>query len=90
MKLSTTMRLSWLPAENLGIEKRGALTPGYFADIVVFDPQTIRDHATFAKPHQLATGVRHVFVNGEQVLKEGEHTGATPGHVVRGPWWKGN
>jgi N-acyl-D-aspartate/D-glutamate deacylase len=55
----------------------------------VFDPKTIADHATFAKPHQYATGVVHVFVNGVQVLRDGEHTGATPGQVVRGPGWTG-
>ncbi len=56
---------------------------------MVFDPQTIADHATFAEPHQYATGVRHVFVNGVQVLDGGDHTGATPGRVVRGPGWRG-
>jgi N-acyl-D-amino-acid deacylase len=61
------------------------LKPGYFADVVVFDPETIQDHATFEKPHQYATGVLHVFVNGVQVLKDGQHTGAKPGRVVRGP-----
>jgi N-acyl-D-aspartate/D-glutamate deacylase len=78
-------RLSGLPATNLRLERRGALTPGYFADVVVFDPATIQDHATFDKPHQYATGVTHVFVNGVAVLRDGEHTGATPGRVVRGP-----
>lgn len=82
-------RLTSLPAQNLKIRKRGALYPGYFADIVIFDPATIKDHATFENPHQYATGVAHVFVNGVQVLKDGEHTGATPGRVVRGPGWKG-
>ena len=77
-------RLSSLPAENLKLDRRGALKPGYFADVVVFDPATIADHATFEKPHQYATGVRHVFVNGVQVIKDGEHTGAKPGQVVRG------
>jgi N-acyl-D-amino-acid deacylase len=81
-------RLTSLPAENLGIEERGRLAEGYFADIVVFDPATIQDHATFEKPHQYATGVVHVFVNGTQVLKDGEHTGATPGQVVRGPGYQ--
>jgi len=76
-------RLSSLPASNLGIARRGHLSPGYFADVVVFDPATIRDQATFSEPHQYATGVRHVLVNGTQVLKDGEHTGATPGRVVR-------
>jgi N-acyl-D-amino-acid deacylase len=83
-------RLSSLPAENLGIKDRGRLAPGLFADIVVFDPATIRDHATFEKPHQYSTGVRHVFVNGTQVLRDGEHTGATPGRIVRGPGYKGH
>ena len=81
-------KLSSLPCENLKIKRRGRLAPGYFADIVIFDPATIQDHATFEKPHQYATGVQHVFVNGVQVLKDGEHTGATPGKVVRGPGWK--
>jgi N-acyl-D-amino-acid deacylase len=81
-------RLTSLPAENLKIKNRGRLAAGYFADIVIFDPQTIQDHATFEKPHQYATGVRDVFVNGVQVLKDGEHTGAKPGQVVRGPGWK--
>ena len=78
-------RLTSLPAGNLRIARRGALKPGYFADVVVFDPKTIRDHATFEQPHQYATGVRDVFVNGVQVLANGEHTGATPGRVVLGP-----
>ena len=81
-------RLSSLPAENLGLKDRGRLTEGYFADVVVFDPSAIRDHATFEKPHQYSTGVVHVFVNGTQVLKDGEHTGATPGRVVRGPGYR--
>jgi N-acyl-D-amino-acid deacylase len=83
-------RLSALPAENLGVKDRGRLAAGLFADVVVFDPRTISDHATFEKPHQYSTGVRHVFVNGTQVLRDGEHTGATPGRVVRGPGYKGN
>jgi N-acyl-D-amino-acid deacylase len=78
-------KLSHLPAENLKIEKRGLLKEGYYADIVLFDPEKIQDHATFEDPHQYATGVIHVFVNGQQVLKDGEHTGATPGRIVRGP-----
>jgi len=81
-------RLTSLPADNLKLDRRGRLEKGYFADIVVFDPKTIADHATYEKPHQYATGVIHVFVNGTQVLKNGEHTGATPGRVVRGPGWK--
>jgi N-acyl-D-amino-acid deacylase len=64
------------------------LTTGYFADVVVFDPAKIQDHATFEKPHQYATGMMHVFVNGTQVLENGEHTGAKPGRVVRGPGYK--
>jgi N-acyl-D-amino-acid deacylase len=80
-------RLTALPAQNLRIRNRGSLTLGYFADVVVFNPETIQDHATFAEPHQYATGVSHVFVNGVQVLADGEHTGATPGRVVRGPGW---
>lgn len=82
-------RLSALPAENLKLKRRGRLEPGYFADIVVFDPNTIADHATFENPHQYSTGVRDVFVNGTQVLRNGEHTGAFPGRVVRGPGWTG-
>jgi N-acyl-D-amino-acid deacylase len=82
-------RLTTLPAENLHLSERGALRPGYFADVVVFDPHIIQDHATFQDPHQYATGVVHVWVNGTQVLRDGEHTGATPGRVVRGPGWKG-
>jgi len=82
-------KMTSLPAANIGIRERGQLTVGYFADVVVFDPAAIRDHATFEKPLQYATGVEHVFVNGEQVLKDGEHTGATPGRVVRGPGWTG-
>ena len=81
-------RLTSLPAATLRIKERGQLAPGYFADVVVFDPTTIADHATYEQPHQYATGVRHVWVNGVQVLKDGEHTGAKPGRVVRGPGWK--
>jgi N-acyl-D-amino-acid deacylase len=82
-------RLSWLPATNLGIRGRGALREGYYADVVIFDPAKVQDHATYAKPHQLATGVNDVFVNGVQVLKGGEHTGAKPGRFVHGPGWTG-
>jgi N-acyl-D-aspartate/D-glutamate deacylase len=78
-------RLSALPAENLGLDRRGRLAPGMFADVVVFDPATIADRATFEKPHQYAVGVRHVLVNGVPVLKDGEHTGATPGRALKGP-----
>jgi N-acyl-D-amino-acid deacylase len=82
-------RLTTLPATNMKIEKRGALKQGYFADVVVFDPAKVQDHATFEDPHQLSTGMVHVFVNGEQVLRNCEHTGAMPGRVVRGPGWTG-
>ncbi len=81
-------RLTSLPATNLKIRQRGRLQPRYFADVVVFDPARIQDHATFEKPHQYSTGVVHVFVNGTQVLKDGEHTGAKPGRVVRGPGYR--
>lgn len=83
-------RLTGLPAANWKLADRGCLQPGCFADIVVFDPATIADHATYAAPRQYATGVDHVFVNGVQVLRGGEHTGATPGRVVRGPGWSGD
>jgi N-acyl-D-amino-acid deacylase len=82
-------RLTSFPAETLKVKDRGRLQPGYFADLAVFDPEKIQDHATFDKPHQYSTGMMHVFVNGRQVLKDGEHTGAKPGQVVRGPGWKG-
>jgi N-acyl-D-amino-acid deacylase len=81
-------RLTSLPAETLGLERRGRLAPGSFADVVVFDPEEIIDRATFEEPHQLAEGMVHVFVNGVQVLDGGEHTGATPGRVLRGPGWR--
>ncbi|MDN5211943.1 D-aminoacylase [Fulvivirgaceae bacterium BMA12] len=81
-------KLTLLPATNLKIKKRGALKTGFYADVTLFDPDRIRDNATFEKPHQYATGMVHVFVNGKQVLKDGEHTGALPGRVVRGPGWK--
>jgi N-acyl-D-amino-acid deacylase len=76
-------RLSALPAENLGLGNRGRLAPGLMADIVVFDAAKIQDHATFDKPHQYSTGVVHIIVNGVAVLRDGEHTGETPGRVVR-------
>jgi N-acyl-D-amino-acid deacylase len=76
-------KMTSLPAANLGIANRGLLRPGYFADIAVFDPATIQDHATFEKPRQLATGVSEVFVNGVQVVHNGRHSGAKPGRVVR-------
>ena len=78
-------RLTDLPATNLGLRDRGRVSAGMFADVVVFDPVTIADRATFEKPHQYAVGVRHVFVNGVTVLRDGEHTGATPGRALRGP-----
>ncbi|HEX6375758.1 MAG TPA: D-aminoacylase [Allosphingosinicella sp.] len=80
-------RMTVLPASNLGLEDRGALRPGHYADLAIFDPATIRDNASFAQPQRYATGMRHVFVNGVQVLRDGEHTGATPGRFVRGPGW---
>ncbi len=82
-------RMTSLPAHNTGIRQRGQLTVGYFADVVVFDLASIADHSTFDDPHHYASGVVHVFVNGVQVLKSGEHTGALPGRVVRGPGWTG-
>jgi len=78
-------RLSGLPATNLGLDHRGFIKEGMFADVVVFDPVTISDRATFEKPHQYAVGVKHVFVNGVQVIKDGEHTGAKPGRALSGP-----
>jgi len=80
-------KLTTLPANNLKIKKRGALKPGYYADVVIFDPDKIQDHATFKNPQQYSTGMVHVFVNGVQVIKDGEHTGAKSGKVVRGPGW---
>jgi len=82
-------KLTSLPAETLRIQNRGRLAPGFFADVVMFDPATIADRATYEKPHQYSNGVRHVFVNGTQVVRDGEHTGTTPGRVVRGPGYKG-
>ena len=81
-------KLTHLSATKLKIKKRGLLKPGYYADLVIFDPITIQDHSTFDQPHQYATGVQHVFVNGEQVLDNGEHTGATPGRFVKGPGYQ--
>jgi N-acyl-D-amino-acid deacylase len=78
-------RLTGLPATNLDLDRRGFLKIGMFADVVVFDPQTIADRATFEKPHQYSVGVKHVFVNGVQVLKDGEHTNAKPGRAIWGP-----
>jgi len=82
-------RLTSMPAGHLGLSDRGRLQAGHYADVVVFDAAAIEDHATFESPHQYATGVQHVFVNGVQVIREGEHTGSTPGRVVRGPGWSG-
>ena len=82
-------RLTALPAERLNIRHRGRLKPGYFADLALFDPEAIQDHATYEDPHQYATGMRHVIVNGTPVLRNGEPTGATPGRVVHGPGWTG-
>lgn len=81
-------KLSAFPAKNLKITDRGRLEEGYYADVVIFNPNTIADHATFKDPHQLSTGMNHVFVNGEHVLNNGEHTGALPGRVVRGPGYR--
>ncbi len=81
-------RLTSFPAENLKLKKRGKLQQGYFADVVIFDPQTINDNATYEKPHQYSEGIRDVFVNGVQVIKNGEHTGEKPGRFVKGPGWK--
>jgi len=82
-------KLSHLPATNLKLTKRGQLTVGYFADVVVFDPATIQDHSTFENPHQYSTGVLHVWVNGLQVLLNGEHTGEKAGRFLKGPGYKG-
>jgi N-acyl-D-amino-acid deacylase len=78
-------RMSSMPASHLKIKQRGSIKPGYFADLVVFDPEKIADNATFDEPKKYATGMAHVFVNGVQVLGDGEHTGAKPGRVVYGP-----
>ncbi len=86
LKLEETIRkMTSLPAANLGLDKRGLLKDDYFADVVIFDPATIIDKATYQKPHQYSVGVKHVFVNGVQVLKDGEHTGAKPGRALTGP-----
>jgi len=81
-------KLANLPAKKLKLQKRGALKTGYYADIVVFDPAAVIDLATFEKPHQYATGMMDVFVNGVQVLKDGSHTNSRPGRFVKGPGWK--
>jgi N-acyl-D-amino-acid deacylase len=82
-------RLTSQPAHNLKIKERGQLQPGYYADVVIFDPARVRDLATYDQPHQYSTGMVDVFVNGTQVLRNGAHTGAKPGRVVRGPGYKG-
>lgn len=82
-------KMTSLPAENLKLRGRGRLKEGYFADIVIFDPETIQDHSVFDDPHQYSTGVNDVIINGIQVLKDGYHTGATPGVALRGPGWTG-
>jgi len=81
-------KLTSLPTANLKIDERGKLAPGFFADVVIFDPETIQAHSTYEEPHQLATGMRHVFVNGVAAIENGEHTGATPGRFVRGPGYQ--
>jgi N-acyl-D-amino-acid deacylase len=85
---SAIYKLSGLPAANLSLKKRGTLVMGNYADIVLFDPALVKDHATYSKPHQYASGVTDVWVNGTQVLKNGEHTGLKPGRFVKGPGWK--
>lgn len=82
-------KMTSLPAERLKLPRRGRLKPGYYADIVVFDPDTIQDHSTFDDPHQYSTGVDHVWINGTMVLRDGEHTDARPGLFIRGPGWNG-
>ena len=82
-------RLTGLTAAQLRLKDRGCLAPACYADVVVFDPMTIGDKATYEAPHQYSVGVKHVLVNGVPVLKDGAHTGATPGRVVRGPGWTG-
>ena len=82
-------KLTSFPADTLRVKQRGRLEPNYFADVVIFDPNTISERSTYEKPHQYAVGVRDVFVNGTQVIKDGAHTGAKPGRVVRGPGWRG-
>jgi dihydroorotase/N-acyl-D-amino-acid deacylase len=83
-------KMSSAVAQRLGIRDRGLLQPGCYADVVVFDPETVADNATFGEPHQLSTGIRDVWINGTRVLQDGTHTGATPGRVLRGPGWTGN
>lgn len=82
-------KMTSLPAENLKLKDRGRIEEGWFADIAVFDPDTVQDHSTFARPHRYSTGVSHVLVNGVPVIEDGEHTGAYPGAALRGPGWRG-
>jgi N-acyl-D-amino-acid deacylase len=82
-------RMTSLPAYNINVQNRGQLAEGYFADVIVFDPELVEDHSSFEDPHRYSSGMDHVFVNCVHVLKWGEHTGATPGRVVRGPGWSG-
>jgi len=83
-------KMTSLPASNLKLKKRGQIATGYFADIAIFDKDKVDDKATYDKPHQYADGMLHVFVNGVQVLKDGNHTGAKPGRAIRGPGYKGH
>jgi len=82
-------KMSAAVATRLKIRERGFLREGYYADVVVFDPRTVGDHATYDEPHQLSSGIHHVLVNGVAVVRDGEHTGAMPGRAVRGPGWSG-
>ncbi|MCY4536611.1 MAG: D-aminoacylase [Chloroflexi bacterium] len=82
-------RLSGFAADNLKLKDRGYLKPGFFADLAIFDPANVQDHSLPGDPHQYSTGMVHVFVNGQQVLRDGEHSGELPGRVVRGPGWTG-
>ena len=82
-------KMSSAVATRLNIRDRGFLREGYYADVIVFDPETVVDHATYEEPHQLSTGIEHVYVNGTAVVTDGEHTGAMPGRAVRGPGWTG-
>ena len=81
-------KLAHLPATNLGIKDRGLIKKGYFADIAIFNPEEIADRATYENPHQYAVGMEHVFINGQQVLRNGEHSGAFPGRFVRRAGWQ--
>ena len=82
-------RLTSLPAKNLALTDRGEIKAGFYADVVVFDPERVIDRATYEEPHQYSLGMRDVFVNGTPVVRNGRHTGAKPGRVVRGPGWDG-